>query len=615
MPSTEKDELRIFTPVGMLGYGFNEAIFWTTIRNGVDAIIVDSGSTDSGPSKLALGTTSCPPAAYTRELELFLTAVHVYKTPIIIASAGGDGTNAHVDLFVQLIEEIVQRRQFRSMNVVKIYAEIDKHLIHQKFSKGDIKPCGYAVPLLTASDIDDPPQIVAQMGLEPYLAAMKEHPDFDIIIGGRSYDPSPYAAFCVYHGFEDLGLAYHMGKIMECGGICTVPKSREVVAVVRRDSFGIIPCNPSARCTSVSVGAHTLYEKTRPDILKGPGGELQLAETTYEELSDGRTVRVRGARFVPDPPGSYTVKLEAARTAGYHSIFFGGFSDPILIAHSDIIVEMVKEHVASLISFDYDLKLTVYGKADSISMFPNSNTEITQPASLAICGESRASTQNQANQVVNAARVACMHTSYPGQKATSGNFGMVCAPFEIPMGPVCEFCVYHLMAVEDPISLFPIKFEMIVGSNNASREDIVPQELEVPKTGTNGKKSQHVGQELPPNFSLNPPPPQGYAYLGELASVIRSKNSGPYEITFDVMFASPSTYEMVKSSDVLSESTVATLYGIDTSDVIAALWWNPAMAFKATLKRPIVSGSFGETDTHGSCQHVKLMYLKVPVDP
>jgi hypothetical protein len=45
-----KKELCIITPIGMLGQGFNEQILWNAVDNlGVDAMIMDSGSADSGP--------------------------------------------------------------------------------------------------------------------------------------------------------------------------------------------------------------------------------------------------------------------------------------------------------------------------------------------------------------------------------------------------------------------------------------------------------------------------------------------------------------------------------------------------------------------------------------
>jgi len=34
-------------------------------------------------------------------------------------------------------------------------------------------------------------------------------------------------------------------------------------------TFDIKPTDPKAKCTTLSVAAHTLYEKTRPDILHG----------------------------------------------------------------------------------------------------------------------------------------------------------------------------------------------------------------------------------------------------------------------------------------------------------------------------------------------------------
>jgi hypothetical protein len=58
---------------------------------------------------------------------------------------------------------------------------------------------------LTERDISTATRIVAQMGHEPFIKAMEENPDFDVIIGGRAYDPAPYAAYCYYKGFKNQG--------------------------------------------------------------------------------------------------------------------------------------------------------------------------------------------------------------------------------------------------------------------------------------------------------------------------------------------------------------------------------------------------------------------------
>lgn len=67
-----------------------------------------------------------------------------------------------------------------------------------------------------------------------------------------------------------------MGKIMECGALCALPKGKTIVATMHQDSFDLTPVSPLERCTPTSVAAHTFYEKTRPDQLPGPGGILHL---------------------------------------------------------------------------------------------------------------------------------------------------------------------------------------------------------------------------------------------------------------------------------------------------------------------------------------------------
>lgn len=178
---------------------------------------------------------------------------------------------------------------------------------------------------------------------------MDANPDFDVIIGGRAYDPSPYVAYCTHQlkqqieGLTEediqsrIGGFLHMGKIMECGGLCSLPKSHGAVSTVYSDGlFDVRPTAPDSICTPLSVAAHTLYENTRPDLLRGPGGSLDLAEAKYEQLADGRSVRVRGAQFRPSKESGkpYQLKLEAARLVGYRTLFLGGVKDCKIPNHS-----------------------------------------------------------------------------------------------------------------------------------------------------------------------------------------------------------------------------------------------------------------------------------------
>ena len=100
--------------------------------------------------------------------------------------------------------------------------------------------------------------------------------------------------------------------------------------------------------------------------------------------------------------------------------------------------------------------------------------------------------------------------------------------------------------------------------------------------------------------------------LADIARVIRSKNAGPFELTFDVMFDRPETYERVKSSGAVTRHSLATLYGVASEDVTNFQFVEPALAFKLTIRRPGKQGSVGETDTFGAQQHAPLMEILIP---
>jgi hypothetical protein len=99
--------------------------------------------------------------------------------------------------------------------------------------------------------------------------------------------------------------------------------------------------------------------------------------------------------------------------------------------------------------------------------------------------------------------------------------------------------------------------------------------------------------------------------LTELASVIRSKNSGPYELTFDVIFKDFETFYKVKEAQAINKQNFCESYGIPESDVFHLVYFDPAKAVKVTIRRPIASGALGETDVYGAQQHAPLMAMEV----
>lgn len=93
------------------------------------------------------------------------------------------------------------------------------------------------------------------------------------------------------------------------------------------------------------------------------------------------------------------------------------------------------------------------------------------------------------------------------------------------------------------------------------------------------------------------------------ARVVRSKNSGPYELTLDVMFRDRAAYDRARAAAVFTPALVARLYGVAEADVLGVTWFEPAAAVKMTLRRRVASGSPGDTDIYGAQQHAPLLDL------
>ena len=100
--------------------------------------------------------------------------------------------------------------------------------------------------------------------------------------------------------------------------------------------------------------------------------------------------------------------------------------------------------------------------------------------------------------------------------------------------------------------------------------------------------------------------------LDRLATVIRSKNAGPFELTFDIMFDDPAAYERVKKSGVINAKRIAKAYRIRVDDVLVCRPYDPAVAFKITIRRQVSSGDIDDTDVYGCQQHVPLTQIEVP---
>lgn len=99
--------------------------------------------------------------------------------------------------------------------------------------------------------------------------------------------------------------------------------------------------------------------------------------------------------------------------------------------------------------------------------------------------------------------------------------------------------------------------------------------------------------------------------LHELTSLIRSKNAGPFSLTFDIMFSDVRSYEHVKESGALNPAALARLLHCSPNQIQFFVCDN-ALAFKATIPRALPAGDPADGDLHGGQQFAPLMEIEIP---
>ena len=450
-------EMKILSPSGIVGYGFPEESFLAGVALKPDLIACDGGSTDPGPYYLGSGIPFTNATAVKRDMTLMLKAACELGIPLVVGTAGGCGADVHVAREVEIIREIAKEQKL-SFKMAVISSEFQQDALIEYLHQGRIEKLGPA-PEVTEADIRQSTHVVAQMGIEPIIRALDA--GAQVVICGRCYDPAAFAAPAIRLGY-DKALAMHMGKILECAAICATPGSASdcIMGYLGEDYFCVEPLNPDRKCTPTSVSAHTLYEKSNPYILPGPGGHLDLSECVFTADSD-RRVRVTGSKFVPETVPS--VKLEGAKPAGCRTLSICGNRDPIFISQVDEILENVKKRTAANLSadFDYQLDFIVYGKNGVMGQL-EPNTQITSHE-IGIVIDVVADTQEHSAAVCSVARSTLLHYGYPGRIATAGNLAFPFSPSDIKVGPIYVFSVYALLRSEDPLSLFECTYEEVDG--------------------------------------------------------------------------------------------------------------------------------------------------------
>ena len=101
------------------------------------------------------------------------------------------------------------------------------------------------------------------------------------------------------------------------------------------------------------------------------------------------------------------------------------------------------------------------------------------------------------------------------------------------------------------------------------------------------------------------------AKLWQVAKLIRSKNAGPFELTFDVIFKDRAAYERVRDARTINAQWVASTFRLEPS-MVKVYHYDAASAIKVTIPRPVISGDIDDTDVFGGQQYGPFVDLEVP---
>jgi hypothetical protein len=333
-----------------------------------------------------------------------------------------------------------------------VYSEQSKETVKQLNAAGKIRALPPLGPLADTT-IDECEHIVAAMGVEPFIAALKG--GADIVLAGRATDTAVLACYPIMKG-APWGPSWHAGKTAECGGLCTVAplRSSGVLMRIGSESFAIEPLSTDNACDVHSVSAHMLYENSDPFRLTEPGGVLDVTLARYHQ-NDARTVEVVGSRWEPK---AYTLKLEGAGGGKYQTIMLVGIQDPDVLNdvegfHDkllDALHKRTRRSIPADILGDYHISLRMYGWNGVTGEQVPAGTPA--PREIAIMFVATAATQDLANQIAKACNAYFFH--FPSvERKELPSYGFPFTPAEVPRGQVYEFKLNHVVEVEDPLAL------------------------------------------------------------------------------------------------------------------------------------------------------------------
>lgn len=447
------DVTRILIPSGALGLGYDADALAAGIAMRPDLIAIDGGSTDSGPSYLGRGVSKYSRAATKAEWRGLIEARARAGVPLVIGTAGTCGADSAVDWLVDLTREILAETGLTA-SIAVLKSSQPAQRVADALARGDVTPLPNA-PEISAEVLASCTNIVALAGAEQIARALET--GAEIVIAGRTTDTAIIAALPLMRG-EHAGAAWHGAKIGECGALCaTNPQSGVIVIDVDKSGFTVTPLAEGSACSPQTVSAHMLYENSDPFILYEPGGHLDVTGARYTAL-DARRVRVEGSVWVPSD--RYTVKLEGARITGYQTILIATLRDRRYVENvRDWCADIEVRHAAKvrdrmgLEPGAYRLELRLMGVDATLGPLEQRRSD---PVEIGILAIVTAASQAQAGEIGKLLNPYLLHHPLTREEEQP-TFAFPFSPAEIDRGAAYEFCLNHVMRLDDPMSAFALE--------------------------------------------------------------------------------------------------------------------------------------------------------------
>ena len=445
--------IRVLVPSGALGLNYDAIALKRGIAAKPDIIAIDGGSTDSGPSYLGRGVSKYARSSTKVEWAGLMQARAEANCPLVIGTAGTCGTDSAVDWMLDITREIAAE-QGRPVKIAVLRSSQDPLKIADAFDAAQVMPLPNA-PDIDRDLIESCTNIVALAGAEQITEALNT--GADIIIAGRTTDTAIIAALPLQKGCHTGG-AWHGAKIGECGALCaTNPQSGVILIDFDAEGFTVTPLADGAHATPHTVSAHMLYENSDPFILYEPGGHLDVTGARYASVDD-TSVRVTGSKWVPSEP--YTVKLEGARGAGFQTVILALLRDDHYVANAQIWADDIVDKCSakararlSLTPDDFTIEIRLMGQTASFGAL---ETKHITPAEVGAIGIVTAKTESLSEEIAKLLNPYMLHHPLTLEEEVP-TFAFLFSPAEMPRGEIFEFCLNHVLVLENPMDAFTLE--------------------------------------------------------------------------------------------------------------------------------------------------------------